>query len=195
MSDHRSDDSVSSRFVVNLHGVGYISQSSACLELLDALEKALSRCIDKAFFLVADLSHKESSCCVRLPTFENQSAIDTYYLAFFKASVRWKAMNDNFVNRRAYRPRESAVSEEGRSRVVPFDVIVGKFVKTLCGHTRFHSVAEEEQAISEDCARFPHTFDFVRAFDVNHSSTFLMSAKISSFVPLALMSTTLFCER
>lgn len=158
-------------------------------------EKTLSRGVHEAFFLFAYLAHKEGSCCVRLPALENQSAIDTDYLAFFEPSVRGKSMHYNFVNRRAYRPRESAVSEEGRSRVVPFDVIVGKFVKTLCGHTRFHSVAEEEQAISEDCARFPHTFDFVRAFDVNHSSTFLMSAKISSFVPLALMSTTLFCER
>lgn len=157
-------------------------------------KNSLSWC-PRGVFLFAYLAYEEGSCCVRLPALENKSAIDTYYLAFFEPSVRGKSVHYDFVYRSAYRTGESAVSEEGRSRVVPFDVIVGKFVKTLCGHTRFHSVAEEKQAISEDCARFPHTFDFVRAFDVNHSSTFLMSAKISSFVPLALMSTTLFCER
>ena len=195
VSDHRPYHAVSARFVVNLHRVGYISESSACLKLFHTFKETLSRSFDEAFLFFADFAHEEGSCRVRLPAFENESAVDADYLAFFESSFGGESVNDNFVDRRANRSGESAVSEEGRSRIVPFDIIVSKFVKTFCRYSRFHSVAEEEQAISEDCARLPHTLDFMRAFDVNHSSTFFMSAKISSFVPLALMSTTLFCER
>lgn len=138
--------------------------------LLNSLIKRLPRYLQKAFFLVADLSDRKCHRGIAVITVFNDADVDPYGHSFFQDYIgRRNAMDNDVVDGQTGTGRISAIPFECRLTSSAFDERVDFPIQFRRRHAGTHQLTGMAQTIGDDTAGLAYFFNFLNGSKMNHA--------------------------
>ncbi len=170
VADQFSDHCKSMFFNMSLDRGRNVMNSITHSRLLDSLIKRLPSYLQKAFFIVTDLSDRKCDRGIAVITVFNYADIDPDGHPLFQNDIgRRNAMNDDIIDGQTGTGRISAIPFECRLTSPVFDERVDFPIQFRRRNAGTHQLAGMAQTIGDDATGLAYFFNFLNGSEMNHA--------------------------